>query len=309
MTSKLLSIIIPNFNGEESIRDTIKSAELSARGIKFEVIVVDDCSTDDSQKILKRINRNDRRLKVINNIKRRGAAFCRNIGAKKAEGKVLLFIDNDVFLKGDTAKKLVKSALHNRGVSFPKIRFSNRRIMWPASKEEEKFLGISACFAIPKKLFKRVGFFDEAYETYLEDADFFVRCKLNGVGFYYEKNAVAIHKVPKFYDGTRRYFLENRNLTYGMLKFLKIPKKEKSPFVLSSLLKNLVCGLFNFRWFDWSYYDRNLNFKEKVNLLFRKHRKLSQNCGCFTVLVFFVGIITGLFRFFISKSKTTFINK
>ena len=292
-----LSIIIPNLNGEKSIEKTILSAMKSCSGIENEIIVVDDFSTDDSCRIVKKISRRFRNVRLLMNKNRMGAAFCRNLGIAKARGKVLLFIDNDVFLRGGSGAKLFRSAEGKNRIAFPKLVFHNGRVMWPISSKEESFLGVSACFAARKEVFRRVGLFDENYETYLEDADFFLRCRMAGIKFCYEKGALAVHSVPQFYNAERRYFLENRNLVYGILKFRQLRASEREPFNLSSLFRNFACGLFNFRWFDWSHYDRTIDKKDKIRLLFWKHKPISVIPGFLLCFVFFAGAFSGLFAY------------
>jgi len=223
-----------------------------------------------------------------------GAAFSRNLGIRNAQGDAIIFVDNDVRLKADSAALLVKSAILNSGIAFPKIVFENKRIMWPASGQEESFLEVSACFAISRKAFKKVGIFDENYGTYLEDADFFLRCRRAGIKFCYEKNALALHSIPQFYSGEKRYFLENRNVVYGMLKFRGLNAKERGPFNCSALFKNFVCGLFNFRWFDWSHYRRNGSWKMKLKMLFGRHKRITKKSSVMLLAIFFYAFIMGI---------------
>ena len=294
MNKMLVSVIIPNRNGEKTIEKTIASAEKSLEGNRLEIIVVDDCSEDHSTVILKKISESNRRISFFENRKKVGAAFSRNIGILNAAGDVLLFIDNDVFLKEDCGAVLAKRAFSNNGISFPRIIFPNGRLMWPASSTEEKYPEISACFAIKKSALKKVEKFDSNYETYLEDSDFFLRCMALRIKASYEKNAVALHAISGFYSAERRYFLENRNLVYGMLKFRRIKPEKRGPFTFSSLVKNLACGIFNFRWFDWSHYKRNGSWKIKLKMLFGKHKKITEKPFLVLLVIFFYAVIMGL---------------
>ena len=296
MNGIFATVVIPNFNGEETLEETIRSVEHSLNRKKFEVIVVDDCSTDSSLQVLEKISKKDSHLRFFGNKKRMSAAFSRNLGIRNAQGDAIIFVDNDVRLKADSAALLVKSAILNSGIAFPKIVFENKRIMWPASGQEESFLEVSACFAISRKAFKKVGIFDENYGTYMEDSDFFLRCRRAGIKFCYEKKALALHAIPKFYSAEKRYFLENRNLVYGMLKFRRAGK-DKGPFGWLSLWKNLACGLFNFRWFDWSHYDRTIDKKDKIRLLFLRHKPISVILGFLLCFVFFAGAFSGFFAY------------
>jgi glycosyltransferase involved in cell wall biosynthesis len=308
MKGIFVSVIVPNRNGEKTIGKTIESAEKSLEGNRLEIIVVDDASQDRSAAILEKISESNRRISFFQNKRKLGAAFSRNIGILNATGDVLLFIDNDVFLKEDCGSVLAKSAFSNNGISFPKIIFPNGRLMWPDSAQEEKYPGISACFAVKKSALKKIGQFDSNYETYLEDSDFFMRSRALRIKANYEEKAVALHLISGFYSAERRYFLENRNLVYGMLKFRKIKPEKRGPFTFSSLMKNLVCGIFNFRWFDWSHYDRNAPRKEKFRMLWKSHEKISALPGIFLFFIFFWSVFSGIFHYLNGK-RIKFINR
>lgn len=88
----LVSVVCPIYNGEHFIKKTIDSV-LKQTYPFFELIIIDDCSTDDTVKIIKKIN--DDRIKLIVNDTNSGAAFSRNKGIKSASGKYIAFLDGD----------------------------------------------------------------------------------------------------------------------------------------------------------------------------------------------------------------------
>ncbi len=90
----LFSIIVPLYNKEQSIRKTIVSI-LEQKYDNFEILVIDDGSTDNSLAIVKNID--DRRIKVFSK-KNEGVSSARNYGIKKATGTYVLFLDADDFL-------------------------------------------------------------------------------------------------------------------------------------------------------------------------------------------------------------------
>ncbi|EKI0736902.1 glycosyltransferase family 2 protein [Vibrio parahaemolyticus] len=88
----LVSIIMPSFNAEGTIREAILSV-LNQSYSDFELIICDDCSTDTTVKVINEFN--DHRVKVLLNDKNNGAAFSRNRALSVAKGQYLAFLDSD----------------------------------------------------------------------------------------------------------------------------------------------------------------------------------------------------------------------
>ncbi len=87
------SVVIPLFNKESYIKNTLKSVLLQDFA-DFEIIVINDGSTDDSEKIVKEIS--DARIRLISQ-PNQGVSHARNTGIKHAEGKIIVFLDADDF--------------------------------------------------------------------------------------------------------------------------------------------------------------------------------------------------------------------
>lgn len=90
----LVSIIIPVYNAEKYLEDTLGSA-LNQTYQDIEIIIVDDCSSDNSSKISNRYVGNDSRVKYFKNEKNSGAAYTRNRGLDLARGRYIAFLDSD----------------------------------------------------------------------------------------------------------------------------------------------------------------------------------------------------------------------
>lgn len=89
-----VSVIIPNFNNEKYIEEAIKSVQ--NQSLKdIEIIIIDDCSTDDSLNIIQNIAKSDSRIKIIQNQKNLGAGLSRNAGLDIATGEFIKFLDSD----------------------------------------------------------------------------------------------------------------------------------------------------------------------------------------------------------------------
>lgn len=90
----LVSIITPNYNCSRFITETIESV-LAQTYTNWEMIIVDDCSTDNSYQISLEYSQKDSRIKVYKNDKNSGAAFSRNSALDIAQGEYIAFLDSD----------------------------------------------------------------------------------------------------------------------------------------------------------------------------------------------------------------------
>ncbi len=89
-----ISIIVPLYNGNLTIRSTIRSIQ-NQNMSEIEIIIIDDCSTDNSLEIIKKLKKEDKRIKLIRNLKEKGTLYTRSIGALKSNAKYIMSIDQD----------------------------------------------------------------------------------------------------------------------------------------------------------------------------------------------------------------------
>lgn len=90
----LVSIVMPTWNCGAYVCDSIRSV-LNQSYQNFEILIQDDCSTDDTFKIVDHLANNDSRIKYESNEKNSGAAISRNNALKRAEGRWIAFLDSD----------------------------------------------------------------------------------------------------------------------------------------------------------------------------------------------------------------------
>jgi len=102
----LVTIIIPMFNCSEFIQQCLKSVVEQTYG-NFEVILVDDCSTDNTPNICQSLIENDKRFSLICAQENGGPGQSRNLGIDAAKGSYLLFLDADDWLTNDALSVLV----------------------------------------------------------------------------------------------------------------------------------------------------------------------------------------------------------
>ena len=107
---KKVTIMIPTYNQAKYISKAIESA-LSIDYSNIEVIVSDDCSSDNTDEIVKSIK--DDRIFYLKNKKNSGAAVSRNKALKMAKGKWIAFLDSDDLWKKDKLEKQIKFMKNN----------------------------------------------------------------------------------------------------------------------------------------------------------------------------------------------------
>ena len=111
MKETFFSIIVPVYNTEKYINETLNSV-LSQNYSNFEIVCVNDGSTDDSLKILNQLSNTDSRVKVID-IKNGGPANARNVGLQNAQGDYILFLDSDDLMEQNALEKINKQIIKN----------------------------------------------------------------------------------------------------------------------------------------------------------------------------------------------------
>lgn len=112
---KKLSIIIPTFNSEKTIKRCLDSI-LSSPVDEIEVIVIDDFSTDNTVKILKEQYVN--KIVLLENKENHGPSFSRNRGIKASEGEFISFVDSDDYVSPNYVKCLLSLIKENNDIVF-----------------------------------------------------------------------------------------------------------------------------------------------------------------------------------------------
>lgn len=108
----LVSIIMPAFNSSKTICDSIHSVQ-SQYYPNWELLVVDDCSTDNTSKILQNFTKQDERIHYFRLLVNGGAAISRNLGIKEAKGRFIAFLDADDIWLPEKLHKQIQFMLNN----------------------------------------------------------------------------------------------------------------------------------------------------------------------------------------------------
>lgn len=144
MDKNLISVVIPTYNREATIKATLESI-LQQTYRNLEILVVDDASNDNTGKVIRSIN--DPRIYYFKNKKQMGANISRNIGIEHAKGKLIAFCDS-----ADTwaAEKLEKQ--------LQIMQETSAEIIFCAEEVTDKKILISYHLQHKKQWFCRIGY-------------------------------------------------------------------------------------------------------------------------------------------------------
>ena len=128
----MLSIIIPIFNSEKTLQECLKSLEIQEYK-NFEVLLVDNNSTDTSVSICLDLVERDSRFRLIQE-KKQGSAYARNRGLREAKGEYVTFVDSDDYVRQDAyailMPKLIKTGADAVVFSFNYVDENGSQLPW-----------------------------------------------------------------------------------------------------------------------------------------------------------------------------------
>ncbi|GAA5186427.1 glycosyltransferase family 2 protein [Ferrimonas gelatinilytica] len=119
---ELVSVIMPCYNSERFVAESINSV-LKQSYSNWELIVVDDCSTDMTASILEEFSSKDSRIKLYRNSDNSGAAVTRNAAIEMASGKYVAFLDSDDIWNENKLKVQIEF-MRNKDINFSFTSYS-----------------------------------------------------------------------------------------------------------------------------------------------------------------------------------------
>lgn len=296
MMKHSISVILPNYNGRSLLLSNIPSIVIALENAKcdYQVIVVDDCSTDDSVDMLKK---EFPFVKIIVNETNQGFSYTCNRGIFDAKNSILCIVNTDVtftpdyFINGigyfdDESVFALKGNIINyqnninEVVSIEKtaklfikrglLRFDKKVEYIPDSFTGEiggQFVLLGCCFMCSRDKALELKGFDEIFSPfYWEDSDLALRALRKGFKLIYEPLCVVYHKtsstIPNFRSNTKIKLISNRNKFIFSWKYLKGTKQWLSHIFYT--LVNLTT-----RWIilDWKYYVALFNALLRIKYL------------------------------------------
>ena len=138
MINDKISIIVPCYNVEKYVSKCLDSL-INQTYKNIEIILVEDCSKDNTFNILNDYIKKDSRIKLIKNKKNSGLSYSRNVGIKHATGNYLGFIDSDDYVSKEFYEKLIKTIFDEKA----SIAISDIKVVYENNKTET----ISKCYS------------------------------------------------------------------------------------------------------------------------------------------------------------------
>lgn len=209
-----ISVIIPNYNGKQFLETCLSSLRKQTH-IDFEMILVDDASTDESLSFVQTYYPETRIIGLKKNV---GFASAVNEGIRQARGQYIALLNNDTETDNNWLMELNQALDNHKDVGFCTslmINYNNRNLVdcagigfssWGRAykrgegeavdyyKQPSRIFGASAGAAIYRKvLFERIGLFDEDFWAFFEDVDLSFRAQLAGFQCLYVPTAIVYH--------------------------------------------------------------------------------------------------------------------
>lgn len=258
-----LSVVIVNYNVKYLLRKCLKSIFNFQKDLKFEVIVVDNRSEDQSVSDIKEVFPT---VKLIENKRNLGFASACNQGIEKSQGRYILLLnpDTEFTLGGITEMIKLMDANPLIGICGPKTVDSQGRIHYSArsfpsyltaisssqsilnklfphnplsseyllkdmdrNKETEVDWVSGSCLLAKKEVFDKIGLLDERFFMYVEDVDVCYRAKKAGFTVYYFPHTVVVHHIGKSTEKRKLQMLVEHHR--GMYHFYR---KHNQPNIL-----------------------------------------------------------------------------
>jgi GT2 family glycosyltransferase/lipopolysaccharide/colanic/teichoic acid biosynthesis glycosyltransferase len=265
----LLSIIIVNYNVREFLHHALVSLQKAMKGIRGEIIVVDNASDDGS---IEMVRRRFPKVHLIVSETNLGFAKANNVGLKQARGKYILLINPDTLVQEDTLQVMIRFFEENRDVGLAGCKVMNPdgtfqlacRRSFPAPWAAfTKMTGLSALFPgsrlfgrynltylspdetyeidalsgsfmmVRREAYEQVGGLDEDFFMYGEDLDWCYRIQRAGWRNYYVHSTQIIHYKG---ESTKRSSL-NEIRTFYQAMHLFVQKHLSSSLFLAFLIQ------------------------------------------------------------------------
>jgi len=223
-----ISVVIPTYNRESTLPRAIRSI-LAQTFQNWELIVVDDCSTDKTEDIVKYFSLNDNRINYFRLHKNSGANAARNMGATLAKSRIVSFLDSDDEMHPMNLEQQVFKFSSNANLALcyvgadiyinekfivtkhPKVKGSLETYLF----NDLKGLGSSTSgFSIKKEVLENIGGFDQEMRSQ-QDLDIMVRIARNHYIDFIDDCSTKMHQ-----NADNRISSNSKSVIIGEYQFL-----------------------------------------------------------------------------------------
>lgn len=265
----MVSVIILNYNGKNFLNECLNSV-LNSSYPNFEVVLVDNASTDDSIKLAKEKYGSSPALIIIKNSANLGFAAGNNVGTSYAKGKYILFLNNDTVVEpnwlieivnvmdrdakiGAAQSKLLSLAdrktIDSAGDFIDYYGLSFQRGLGEEDKGQynqidEIFSARGAALIVRSKILAEIGAFDDDFFFCYEDIDLSWRIRLNGykIVFVPKSNVYHIGSASTISSATNVFHIE-KNRLFALLKnmpLIYLAKYNPLTFTIGEIMGDLM---------------------------------------------------------------------
>lgn len=289
----MLSVIIPTYNRKETLKESLQSLfNQSLSKDQYEILVIDDGSTDITQAVLSEMSRQSPvKLKYFYQ-QNKGPGAARNLGIRQAQGELIFITGDDIIATDNLLKEHLDSHKIHRGIAVlgktewhPDIELTEIMNYISQSGHQFEYKKISDPFnlpynyfytsniSLPKSWFEQVGYFDEEFPyASFEDTELGYRMSQKGLRIIYNERALAYHKhrieLMNFCERQRKAGES------GYIFYLKHPELAKTLRIdRNDMMRNLkmlyfrtLSAIFKFLRFKRAYYYALLKYYYRLGV-------------------------------------------
>lgn len=292
----VVSIVLPTYNGERFIKDSIESV-INQTFSDWELIIVNDCSTDNTLNIANQYAKNDNRITVVSNEHNMKLPASLNVGFSMAKGKYYTWTSDDNMYKPQAIEKMVDYLNLNPYCDLVSCSFDHITEECSFIRESRKpnstsnaiklvhHCNVGACFMYRKEIADRVGKYDERMFC-AEDYDYWCRIAICGNIHYQSENLYWYRDNLQCLTATKQNIIKQRTMEIR----LKYADNIMTKFGLSNEEK--IIKFLNY------YYETHDN--RWIKLAYKIDKKLTRKLRFQN---YFSSIIKNMFSITNSKDK------
>ncbi len=217
MKKPKVSVIIPAYNRGRMLGRCLGSV-LKQKYNNYEVIVVDNNSTDNTRKIIQSFARKNKRIKYLFE-KKIGAGAARFSGEMNSKGKIILMTDSDCIVPKNWIEEMIEPIVKGKAIAVQGIKKATARNYWTMHMEQEERRCVSerikdnkiglldtANFAIKKSVLKNAGYTNPE-SSIVNDLELDARLKIMGYRIFFKKFVVFHHHADSAAGVFRKIFI------------------------------------------------------------------------------------------------------